>query len=159
MGLLYPLPRWRGKQRAHVGQRSHLRTLANGSLKVRRWTVAMRVNVMRDVRRGNVNSRFSRNKQHPAPATTSDLMTLVRGATTPAETTEPTAMHAPRCDKTPRLDQQLAKALEKLRRNIAARILMCRVEPANRKTARTGLCAHILTAGQIGVICHVREVA
>lgn len=158
MCLLYPPSCWSGKQRSHIGQRTHLRTLHDGSLKLCRWTVAVCINVMCDARRGHVNRRTTRNKQHAAP-NTGNAMTLERRATTSAETTKSTAMHASRCDKAPRLNQQLAKPLEKIRRNISARKLMRWVEPTDRKTERTRLCAQILADGKVRVMRHTREVA
>src|SRR5689334_17286697 len=92
MCLLYPLSRWCGKQRSHVGQRTHLRTLRHGSLKLRGRTVAMRINVMRDTRRGHVNCRPAWDKQHATPDAR-DAMTLERRATTSAKPAKSTPMH------------------------------------------------------------------
>jgi hypothetical protein len=153
MTLLNPLSRWCGKQRSHVGQRTHLRTLHDGLLKVRRWTVAVRINVMCDARRGHVDRRTARNKQHAAPESL-NAIPLVGCATASAKPTESARMHSSRRDKSPRLNQELAKALEELGRNITFRILVRRVEPTNRKTARVGSRPHILTDGKVGVMCH-----
>jgi hypothetical protein len=116
----------------------------------------MRVNIMSNTRRRDVNRRTTRNKQHPRPKRFKTVIFEGRAAS-PAKTTETTPMLSGACDKRPGINEQTAKPLKKLNWHITARELVPWLKPTHRETPRIRIASDITANRQISIMCHLRK--